>query len=96
MELLVEIIGWIGSILLIGAFLLNSMDKIDTQSTFYQLMNLIGGVMLILNSFYYGALPSSFLNLIWSAIAIFYLILILKRNKETISDQMVSAHSSKP
>lgn len=83
MEFLVETIGWIGSILLIGAFLLNSMDKIPTQSTLYQLMNLIGGIMLILNSFYYGALPSSFLNLIWSGIAIFYLAIILRKNQKT-------------
>lgn len=82
MELLVETIGWIGSILLIGAFLLNSMDKIPTQSPTYQLMNLIGGIMLILNSFYYGALPSSFLNLIWSGIAIFYLTTIVRRNRD--------------
>ncbi|MEZ5042729.1 MAG: hypothetical protein R2828_22740 [Saprospiraceae bacterium] len=82
MELFIEIIGWLGSILLIGAFLLNSMNKLDTQSLQYQLMNLLGGVMLIMNSFYYGALPSSFLNLIWSAIAVFYLGLIVVRNRK--------------
>ena len=83
MVVLVETIGWIGSILLIGAFLLSSMDKISTQSPVYQLMNLIGGVMLILNSMYYGALPSSFLNLIWSGIAVFYLAIMVRKNRNT-------------
>ena len=82
MVVLVETIGWLGSILLIGAFLLSSMDKISTQSPTYQLLNLVGGIMLILNSLYYGALPSSFLNLIWLGIAIFYLAIMVRKNRK--------------
>jgi hypothetical protein len=35
----------------------------------YQLLNIVGAVLLIVNSSYYGAYPSAILNLVWAAIA---------------------------
>ena len=39
----------------------------------YQALNLLGGVLVLVNSFYHGAMPSVAVNVFWIAIAIFAL-----------------------
>jgi hypothetical protein len=74
MKLLIETIGWIGSVLVIGAYAMNSYQKIKSDSLQFQLMNLIGGVLLIINSVYKEAYPFTFINSVWVVIAIGSLI----------------------
>ncbi len=71
--LLIEILGWIGAIGLLAAYVLISAKKVEGDSTSYQLLNLVGSFFLILNTLYYGAYPSSFLNLFWIAVALYAL-----------------------
>ncbi|MEQ9287319.1 MAG: hypothetical protein RIG77_10450 [Cyclobacteriaceae bacterium] len=78
-ELYVDIIGWIGSILLIAAYLLISQDRIKSQSYTYQLLNVVGSVLLIVNTIYYRAYPSSALNVIWVVIGIVYIAKISQK-----------------
>ena len=79
MGLLINILGWIGSVLVIGAYGLSSYQKISSASHAFQLMNLAGGVLLIINSVYKEAYPFTFINSVWVVIAISSLI----RNKKT-------------
>ena len=72
-NLLIDILGWIGAIGLLAAYVLISAKKVEGDSTSYQLLNLIGSFFLILNTLYYGAYPSSFLNLFWIAVALYAL-----------------------
>jgi hypothetical protein len=51
-EIFVESIGWIASILIVGAFALNSFGKIESTSKLYQLANLIGGIFFVVNTVY--------------------------------------------
>lgn len=81
-ELLVDIIGWIGSIMLIAAYFMNSMGKISAQSFWYQLLNVIGSVLLVVNTIYYGAYPSSAVNFIWVFIGLHYLLKIIRSENE--------------
>jgi hypothetical protein len=74
MKLLIGSIGWIGSVLVIGAYALNSYQKIKSDSLPFQLMNLIGGILLIINSVYKEAYPFTFINSVWVVIAISSLI----------------------
>ncbi len=69
-QLLIDVLGWAGGIALVIAFGLNSMGKIKAQSKPYQLLNLFGGIALIINTAYYGAFPSTFVNVIWVFIAL--------------------------
>jgi hypothetical protein len=69
-EIFVEIIGWIASILIVGAFALNSFGKIASTSKLYQLANLVGGIFFIINTVYHQAYPSAFVNVVWVIIAI--------------------------
>lgn len=84
MELLVDILGYIGMVLLLIAFGLISMHKITAKNVSYQWMNLVGSILLMINTYYYGALPSALLNLVWLFIALVYLLKIYRqpRTKE--------------
>jgi hypothetical protein len=70
MEVLISTLGWIGSLLVIGAYGLNSYQKIKSDSLIFQLMNLAGGILLIINSVYKEAYPFTFINTVWVLIAI--------------------------
>jgi hypothetical protein len=65
MELLINILGWIGSILIVGAFGLNSLGKISSDTKIYQIANIIGGICFIVNTIHLKAYPSAFVNVVW-------------------------------
>lgn len=69
-NLIIDILGWVGAVALLSAYGLVSMKKLEGDSIPYQLLNLAGGLFLIVNTVYYGAYPSSGVNLVWSLIAI--------------------------
>lgn len=70
MEIVISTLGWIGSLLVIGAYGLNSYQKIKSDSLIFQLMNLAGGILLIINSVYKEAYPFTLINTVWVLIAI--------------------------
>jgi hypothetical protein len=67
--LVVNIVGWLGSAAVILAYALVSTNRVNGNSLFYQLLNLVGSLFLIINTLYLGALPSAFVNSMWVAIA---------------------------
>lgn len=69
-KLLIDVLGWIGAISLIAAYFCVSFRKIAPDHALYQLMNAVGSFLLIVNTAYYHAYPSAFLNLVWITIAI--------------------------
>lgn len=69
MEILIETFGWLGSVLLILAYVLNSFNYLAANSLLYQGMNFTGGALLIINTIFLGAYPSSVLNIVWVIIA---------------------------
>ncbi|MFY0598856.1 MAG: hypothetical protein JXR03_04235 [Cyclobacteriaceae bacterium] len=73
MKLLIDVLGWIGSVEVILAYFLISYKKVDSDSRLYQLLNLTGAIFLIVNTIYYGAYPSTFINIVWVGIAVFAL-----------------------
>lgn len=69
-KLLIDALGWIGAFSLIAAYFCVSFRKIAADSMLYQLMNAFGSFLLIVNTMYYRAYPSAFVNIVWIAIAI--------------------------
>ena len=65
-----DAIGWTGAALLLAAYAMISSKKLEADSTTYQLLNIVGSVFLVANTIFYRAYPSSFVNVIWAAIAI--------------------------
>jgi hypothetical protein len=78
MALFIEIFGWIGSAAVVLAYALISTNRVQNSSSLYHLLNLGGSVGLIVNSTYNRAFPSTFVNLVWSLIALFAVIRIFQ------------------
>ncbi len=70
MKTFVDVAGWTGAALILGAYGLISAGKIQGRSALYQWMNVLGATGFILNSGWYGAWPSVGLNIVWLAIGI--------------------------
>jgi len=65
-----DAIGWVGAILLLVAYAMISSKKLEADSTAYQLLNIIGSLLLVANTIFCRAFPSSFVNVIWAGIAV--------------------------
>ena len=74
LDILIDTGGWIGAVLILTAYFLVSTRKLTGDATTYQLMNLVGGLLLVINTIYYGAYPSSGVNLVWIGIAAYTMI----------------------
>ncbi|MCE7863653.1 MAG: hypothetical protein DYG99_08935 [Bacteroidetes bacterium CHB5] len=70
MEAWITALGWVGSVAVIAAYALNSLQKIKSNSTGFQLLNLTGAVLLIINSIFKEAYPFTFINSVWAVIAL--------------------------
>ncbi len=68
MKLAVEVIGWVGALLIMGAYALLSAGRLKSRSPVYHLMNLVGAAAFVVNSGWNGALPSAAMNVVWMGI----------------------------
>jgi len=73
LRIAIEVIGWAAAVLILAAYVLLSLGKLDGRGYLYQWMNVIGAGGFIVNSGYNGALPSAVLNVIWAAMGLFTL-----------------------
>lgn len=69
-----DAIGWVGAAALLVAYAMVSSKKLEGNSTAYQFLNIIGSLLLAVNTIFYRAYPSSFVNLIWIGIAVFSIV----------------------
>ncbi|NOS84421.1 MAG: hypothetical protein HOP31_04695, partial [Ignavibacteria bacterium] len=76
--LLIDITGWAGSVCVLAAYGLLSIHKITARSKLYQTLNIFGSLCLIINTLFYSAYPSTFVNIVWLIIAIFAIINIYR------------------
>lgn len=79
MEIWVDILGWSGALLILTGYALISVGKVEGNSLVYQLLNIFGSIFLTVNTFYYGAIPSSLVNIIWAIIAVFAIFSIARK-----------------
>jgi len=70
MTLLIDILGWVGSVLVVAAYGLNTYKKITPDSPAFYAMNIVGGIFLIIYSVEKGAYANTFINVIWVIIAL--------------------------
>jgi len=73
--------GWLGAAALLFAYALVSTGRLRAVGLRYQWLNLAGSVLLLANSFYYGALPSVAVNAVWIAIGVFALARRIEKNR---------------
>jgi uncharacterized membrane protein len=78
-SILFDALGWIGAFLLLLAYAMVSFKKLEADSLTYQGLNVIASILLAINTIYHGAFPSSFVNIIWTFIAIFAILTVTRR-----------------
>ena len=76
-----DILGWIGMVLVLVAYLLLSSNKIDNGKT-YQVLNLLASIFMAIGLLPKNAWFSFALQIIWGVIAVISLIKILKKDKK--------------
>jgi len=79
MSILIEVLGWIASVLIVGSYALNISGKLAANSKIYVIANIIGGLFFALNTYYHQAYPSMLVNIIWVIIA----LVMLSKKKAT-------------
>lgn len=65
---LVNILGIIGLIEVLYAYAILSMKKCDSDSMWYQFLNMSGAIFLAINAWAHSAYPIFALNVIWAII----------------------------
>jgi hypothetical protein len=73
MKTTIEVIGWIGAALILGAYLLLSTGRLRAESLTYHLMNIFGAAGFVINSGWNGAFPSAVMNVVWIGIGVYAL-----------------------
>ena len=69
MNKLFNVLGWIGTMFIIGAYGLVSFNKIEAQSILYQILNFFGAFGIILSSYRKKDIQPVILNIFWAFIA---------------------------
>ena len=85
MNYFVEVIGWIGAVLIIGAYFLNINGRLKSTSLLYIISNLAGGLFFTINTMVHHAYPSMIVNIIWILIAV--MALLKKDNRHGKTEQ---------
>ncbi len=70
MHYVIDLLGWGGAIIFVVAYALVSTRRWEADSVAYQSLNVIGAVLLVVNTYYYRAYPSTVLNVVWGGIAL--------------------------
>lgn len=81
LPLVIEVVGWAAAVLILAAYVLLSLGKLEARGYIYQWMNVLGAAGFIVNSGYNGAIPSAVLNVIWAGIGLFTLAIIWRSRK---------------
>lgn len=74
MDTVIQAIGWTGTLLILIAYFLVSMKKLEATSPKYQVLNLVGALCLGLNVFYMKAWSAFALEVVWGLIALAALV----------------------
>ena len=80
-QLAFDVLGWVGAFLLLLAYAAVSFGKLRADSAAYQFLNIVASVLLLANTLFYGAFPSSFVNGVWTVIAIVAIAGIIRRTR---------------
>ena len=72
-KLLIDILGWIGSVLYLLAYVLVSARKTEGDSYLYQSINVFAAILLVIYTLSLGAYATAGLNAVWVIIGLFTL-----------------------
>jgi len=64
------ILGWVGSIAYLTAYLLLALKKLKADQKLYHLLNIVGATGLIINAIFISDYPNVIVNITWGLIAV--------------------------
>lgn len=73
MNILIEIAGWTGSVLIVFAYAFLNAGRLTSHSAVYHILNIAGSFLLVINTFYNSAVPAAALNVVWMLIGTYSL-----------------------
>lgn len=76
-----QIIGFIGMAFVVYSYFLLQAKKTDLSSLYYQLLNLIGAILLLISLFVHFNLGSFIIEIFWILITIYGIIKNLKKEE---------------
>ena len=75
----IDLLGWFGAAALLSAYWMVSTRRTEGAAMSYQALNLIGSVLVLMNSLYYGAYPSVAVNGVWIVIGVYAMSTVSRR-----------------
>lgn len=69
-NILINILGWTGSVLYLLAYALISAKRTQGDSVLYQGINIFAGILLVIYTLYLGAYATTGLNAVWVVIGL--------------------------
>lgn len=87
METLIDTVGWAGAACLLLAYWLVGSGRVQSVSIRYHAINILGCILMTLNSGYYAAIPSATMNVIWGVIGLFSTISIFVKTRRPKAKQ---------
>ncbi len=76
-ESIYEFLGWVGILLVLGAYALLSFGILASDSLFYHGLNLFGAIGIIVDAVTDKNYQPAVLNVVWAGIAIFGLVNVI-------------------
>jgi hypothetical protein len=92
MDIFFEVVGWAGTVVILAGYFLLSIGRI-ANGRVYQWLNLTGAIGLLVNGAVHAAWPSAILNVVWSGIAVFALVQLVRKRRAN-SRETASADSA--
>lgn len=70
---LIDVMGWVGAIILLVAYTLNIAQKLENDSTYFLSINLLGALLLTINAYSTESYPFLVVNLFWVLVSTYQL-----------------------
>lgn len=66
-----QVMGWSGTVLFIIAYIFLNNGRWTVQTPVYHVFNILGSILLVINTVYDASWAAMFANLFWGLIAIY-------------------------
>ena len=83
--IIIEAVGWLAALLILAAYAMLTVGKLEAQSRAYHWLNVLGAAGFIVNSGWNEAFPSAALNVVWAGIGLAALWRIAHRKGSSTS-----------
>lgn len=79
---LIDVMGWLGAIILLLAYTLNIAQKLENDSSYFLSTNLLGALLLTINAYTTESYPFFVVNLFWVLVSTYQLAKKIGRSEE--------------